>query len=50
MSRISAGVWGQSAAPNSLSMGKYICHICLVGKTKNQMALQDEIASTFVDQ
>lgn len=25
--RISAGVWGQSAARNSLSIGKHICHI-----------------------
>lgn len=39
MSRISAGVWGQSAARNSLSIGRHICHICLVGKTKTQMAL-----------
>lgn len=35
MSRISAGVWGQSAARNSLSIGKNICHICLAGKRRN---------------
>lgn len=38
MGRISAGVWGQSGARNSLSIGKHICHVCLVGKMKTQMA------------
>lgn len=38
-SRISAGVWGQTAARNNLSIGKHICHICLAGETKTQTAL-----------
>lgn len=35
MSRISAGVWGQNAARNSLSMKKQICHIFSYWQNQN---------------